>query len=87
MARPAVPAPAPNAITGVLLRLNALDVDANPPSLAASCERALRALADVATPAADLAVALEGLAASALLKLERVRADERGAQAQLAVAA
>jgi hypothetical protein len=83
VARPEVPAPAPNAIFGVLLRLNALDRADVKPSLNASCERLLRAR----SAGGDVGDALEELAANSLLELEQIRAAERHSSTSLALAA
>jgi 4-aminobutyrate aminotransferase-like enzyme len=82
MARPAVVPTAPNAVVGVLLRLNQLACAAVRPTLNLSCERVLRARA--AGDSAEISDSLEELAANTLLELERSRADERRALAAAA---
>lgn len=72
MARPLTPAPAPNAIVGLLLRVNQFDVD-DEPNLGASFRAVVEAQA-AGKPDGD---ALEQLGADVVFLLERARATER----------
>jgi hypothetical protein len=90
MARPETPAPAPNALVNVMLRVNRMSPD-DVPNLAAACRRAqaTTAVRDAGDGriAAQQVDSLEHLVATGLFLLERAQADRRRAAAPVAAAA